>query len=85
MLFSIWNNGKTNCVSNVRDLSFILGLNYVWISRDASSVSFYFVKQRIIDQFTDLYAGQTNTKWYSFSTTFILQHKHKRDSLGVLL
>jgi hypothetical protein len=24
-------------------------------------------------------------KWYSFSTTFILQHKHKRDSLGVLL
>jgi hypothetical protein len=33
------------------DLLFSLGLNYVWISQDASSVSFDFVKQRIIDQF----------------------------------
>jgi hypothetical protein len=41
----------TNCVSNVRDLLFILGLNYVWISQDASSVSYDFAKQRIIDQF----------------------------------
>jgi hypothetical protein len=29
----------------------VIGLNYVWISQDASSVSFDFVKQRIIDQF----------------------------------
>ena len=45
------NNGKTNWISNVRDLLFSLCLNYVWISQDASSVSFDFVKQRIIDQF----------------------------------
>jgi hypothetical protein len=42
---------KTNWVSNVRNLLFSPGLNYVWISQDAASVSFDFVKQRIIDQF----------------------------------
>lgn len=51
LLYNDVNNGKTNWVSNVRDLLFSLGLNYVWISQDASSVSFDFVKQRIIDQF----------------------------------
>ena len=39
------NNGKTNWVSNVRDLLFSLGLNYVWISQDSSSVSFDFAMQ----------------------------------------
>jgi hypothetical protein len=51
LLYNDVNNSKTNWVSNVRDLLFSLGLNYVWISQDASSVSFDFVKQRIIDQF----------------------------------
>jgi hypothetical protein len=51
LLYNDVNNGKTNWFSNVRDLLFSLGLNYAWISQDASSVSFDFVKQRIIDQF----------------------------------
>ena len=43
LLYNDVNNGKTNWVSNVRDLLFRLGLNYVCISQDSSSVSFDFV------------------------------------------
>jgi hypothetical protein len=32
LLYNDVNNGKTNWVSNVRNLLFSLGLNYVWIS-----------------------------------------------------
>ena len=49
LLYNDVNNGKTNWVSNVRDLLFSLGFNYVRISQDASSVSFDCFKQRIID------------------------------------
>ena len=49
-------------------LLFSLGLNYVWIFQDASSVSFDFVKQRIIDQFVQ----QWSTSVYDREKTVYL-------------
>ena len=43
--------GKSNWVSNIRDLLYDLGLNFVWNSQDASTISIDIIKTRITNQY----------------------------------
>ena len=53
-------NGKTNWASNVRDLLFSLGLNYIWINQDHINVSFDLIKSRINDQYYQSWYANIN-------------------------
>ena len=44
-------NGETNWASNVRDLLFNLGLNYLWLDQNNINVSYEFLKCRTKDQY----------------------------------
>lgn len=51
MLLDDTNNGKTNWVSNVKNLLCNLGFNELWILQNPGSFSIDILKQRIKDQF----------------------------------
>ena len=51
LMFNDANNGKSNWASNVRDLLYNSGLNYIWDQQFNIDVSFDFIKTRINDQF----------------------------------
>ena len=45
------NTGKTNWVSNVRDLLFSIGLNFVWYQQSGINISLDVIKTRLKDQY----------------------------------
>ncbi|XP_071126834.1 uncharacterized protein [Mytilus edulis] len=44
-------NGYVNWASNIRDILYDLGLNYVWLNQDATTICINTIKTRIKDQY----------------------------------
>ena len=56
------NNVKNNCISNVRNLLFSIGLNFVWYQQSGINISLDVIKTRIKDYhihswFASIYTG----------------------------
>ena len=51
LLLNDANMGKRNWASDIRDMFFELGLNYMWLNQNDIYVSYDFIKSRILDQY----------------------------------
>ena len=45
------NNGKDNWATNIRNLLFQLGFNYLWFTQDNINITFDILNERLLDQF----------------------------------